>query len=363
MIKHATNVIYGGEAAVQDLAADVSKAFDYLDQHIDGSQAWVKGVLMETLLQHHPEFVASIDDGLMATRKCLRSTSAALGQAGSLYDSSEADAQALIRELFSALDDSTSPEAITGSTPRRGRGVTEPSSALVTPTSAMSDPAFVVVWDVLNWPSYLSVSHWLRQALRVVVNIFAPHLFQGRDPLEYAIHILSGDWDQVAIAGSAFGHLGNYYAAVSDALNDVGVDVFSEWSDGAGADVAGEYFAELVAVMARQTAAYADLDTKYTNAAWAAFAGCQAVMSAVDALVDAWIAAALTGKSIGEILLAPLTAGATIPAGVVSATIALTQALSAAWSLTMTAASTFIAVGAGLGSARQEIEFIRLPEV
>lgn len=318
---------------------------------------------MEELLQDHATFVADVNGGLVATRKCLRSTSAALGDVGRYYDATESEALAKIRELFGALDSSSVVEPITPSTPRRSIGVSEPSSALAIPTSPMSDPAFVVVWDVLNWPSYISISHWIRTFLRRLVNFFQPDVFEGRDPLEHAVHFLSGDWDRVAIAGCAFGHVGDYYEAMADALNDVGIDVFTGWPDGAGADVAGEYFAKLVAVMADQTRVYADLERKYTDAAWAAFAGCQAVLSAVDALIDAAIAAALTGKSIGEILAGLVTGGATIPVGVVSAVIALVEAFSAAWNLIMTAASGFIAVGAGLGSATREIEFIQLPEV
>lgn len=34
-----TTAIYKGENSVQDLDDDVKKAFSYLDQHIDGSQA------------------------------------------------------------------------------------------------------------------------------------------------------------------------------------------------------------------------------------------------------------------------------------------------------------------------------------
>lgn len=74
-------------------------------------------------------------------------------------------------------------------------------------------------------------------------------------------------------------------------------------------------------------------------------------------------AGAMTGKSLVEGLAGLVTAGATIPAAVMSATVAVIEAFSAAWNIMMTAASGTIALGAGLGAATQEIEFVRLPEV
>lgn len=357
-----TGAIYAGEIATDDLAADVNAAIRYLDEHIDASQAWVKGALMDLLLEHHSEYVAAVDSGLVSTRKCLRAASSALGDVGWRYDLSEDDARVVVRDLFADLDGTVVADPITSSTARRSVGVAEPSGLLVAPTSALSDPGFLAVWSILSWPDYLSIAYWLRQAMKVVANLVAPQLFQGRGPIEYLALQLGGDWDRVAIAGDAFDHLGEYFAGLSDAVNDAGVDIFTGRTDGAGADAAGEFFAELVAALADQTEVYADLATKYTDAAWAAFGACQTLLSAVDALGDAVIVAAMTGKGVVEVLLAPFSLGATVPDAGVSAVVAMVEALSSAWGVMMAATSATILVGAGLGSATQQIEFIPLPE-
>jgi hypothetical protein len=140
------------------------------------------------------------------------------------------------------------------------------------------------------------------------------------------------------------------------------VDVFAAWTSGEGADRAGEHFAELVAAFAAQPEVYSDLETKYTNAAWAAFGACQAMLSAIDALVDAIVAAMMGVQSLGEAIAAFFSGGATAVPAVVSAVVAAAETFSTYWGIMMAALSVTIAAGATLGSATTTIEFVPIPE-
>ncbi|MBA8815854.1 hypothetical protein FHX48_000906 [Microbacterium halimionae] len=356
-----TSSIYSAETATEELASDANGAIGYLSTHIDSSQQWVKGALMDMLLESHAEYVSAVERGLDATRTCLSSASVALRDVAKRYDLSEEDALELVRDLFKDLDGSVVSEPITGSSPRLNTSAALPSASLVEPQSVMSDSGFAVVWAILAWPDYLSISFWARQLINGAVQLISPGTFGGQDMFDYLAQQLGGDWDRVALAGDAFGNLGDYYQGLSNSVNDVGVDLFSGWSEGDGASTAGEYFAELVSAFASQRTVYEDLDQKYTNAAWTAFGACKAMISAIDALVDAVIAAVMGVESIGSAIAAVFTAGGTAPAAVVTAVIAAVEAFSAAWGIMVTAFSASIAVGAALGSATQEIEFLPLP--
>ena len=48
-----TSVVRGGADACGELAADVNRALEYFDSHIDTSQSWVAGALMDQLLAEH----------------------------------------------------------------------------------------------------------------------------------------------------------------------------------------------------------------------------------------------------------------------------------------------------------------------
>ena len=198
--------------------------------------------------------------------------------------------------------------------------------------------------------------------LNELVQLIAPSFTGGQDVFEFLAQKISGDWDKVALAGSAFGHVGEFFEELAATLQNLAVDVFAAWTSGEGADRAGEYFAELAAAFAAQPEVYADLERKYTDAAWAAFGACEAMLSAVDAVVDGIIAFMLGGQSIGEAIAAFFSGGATAVPAIVSAVIAAMEAFSAAWGVMMTATSTAIAAGAAIGSATTTIEFVPLPE-
>ncbi|MEV7692716.1 hypothetical protein AB0N73_05240 [Microbacterium sp. NPDC089189] len=357
-----TSVVRGGGEASGQLAADGNRALEYFDANIDTSQSWVAGALMDWLLAEHSSFAVQVESGLLRSKALMVATQSALDDVAQRFDDTEHDAQVDVRDLFADLDPSAATVPLDASSSRQSLAFTSPVGALVAPESSLADPAFQVVWGVINWPDYLSLSFWARQIINGVIQLVQPGWTGGQDVFEFLAQKISGDWDKVALAGSAFGHMGEFFAELSAAVQNLAVDVFAAWTSGDGADRAGEYFAELVAAFAAQPEVYGDLEAKYTNAAWAAFGACQAMLSAIDALVDAVIAAAMGVSSVAEAIAALFTLGGMAPAAIVSAVIAAVEAFSAAWGVMMTATSTAIAAGATLGSATTAIEFVPLPE-
>ena len=357
-----TSVVRGGGEASGELAADVNRALEYFDSHIDTSQSWVGGAMMDWLLAEHSSFAASVESGLLRSKTLMVATQGALDDVAQRFDETEYDAQVDVRDLFSDLDPTAATAPLTVSTARQSLAFASPVGALIVPESSLADPAFEVVWNVLNWPDYLSLSYWAREIINGVIQLVQPGWTGGQDVFEFLAQKISGDWDKVALAGSAFGHMGEFFEELAAALQNLAVDVFAAWTSGEGAHRAGEYFAELVAAFAAQPEVYSDLQTKYTNAAWAAFGACQAMLSAIDALVDAVIAAAMGVSSVAEAIAALFTLGGMAPAAIISAVIAAVEAFSAAWGVMMTATSAAIAAGATIGSATTTIEFVPLPE-
>jgi hypothetical protein len=357
-----TSVVRGGAKASGELADDVRRALEYFDSNIDTSQSWVAGALMDWLLAEHSSFAASCESGLLRSKALMVATHGALDDAAKLFDESDYDAQVNVRELFSDLDPEAATVPIDASTARQSLAFDSPVGALVAPESSLADPAFNAVWTIINWPDYISLSYWGRQILNLLVQLIAPSFTGGQDVFEFLAQKLSGDWDKVALAGSAFGHVGEFFDELAATVQNLAVDVFAAWTSGEGADRAGEYFAELVAAFAAQPEVYADLETKYTNAAWAAFGACQAMLSALDAAVDAIIVFVMGYQSLGEAIAAIFSGGATAVPAVVSAVVAAVEAFSSAWGIMMSALAVTIAAGAALGSATTTIEFVPLPE-
>lgn len=293
-----TSVVRGGGEASQQLASDVNRALDYFDTHIDKAQSWVGGALMEWLLAEHRSFASNVESGLLRSKALMVATWGALEDVAQRFDDNEYSAQVSVRDLFADLDPSSAAVPIDADTARRSLDYPSPVGALITPESSLADPTFQVMWDVINWPDYLSLSNWARELVNLVIQLFRPGWTGGQDVFEFLAQKIGGDWDKVALAGSAFGHIGEFFGQLAAALQNVAIDVFGAWTSGEGADRAGEYFAELVAALAAQPDVYGDLETKYTDAAWAAYGACSAMLSALDALVDAIIAAAMGVSSV-----------------------------------------------------------------
>ncbi|TPW75801.1 hypothetical protein [Schumannella soli] len=357
-----TSIVRGGADASGELASQVNGALAYFDGHIDTSQSWVTGALMDWLLAEHSTFASNVESGIKRSKTLMVATQGALEGVAQRFDDTEYDAQVDVRDLFSDLDPTAATTPITSSTARQGLTLDSPVAALVEPESSLSDPAFEVVWNILNWPDYLSLSYWGRQLINAAVQLIRPDLTGGQDLFEFLAQKLSGDWDKVALAGSAFGHVGQFFEDLAATVQNLAVDLFAGWPSGNGADRAGEYFAELVAAFAAQPEVYGDLKTKYTDAAWAAWGACQAMLSAIDTLVDAVIAAVMGVESVAEAIAAIFTLGGMAPAAAVSAVIAAAEAFSSAWGAMMTATTAAIAAGATLGAATTTIEFVPIPE-
>lgn len=357
-----TSVLRGGGEACGGLASDVNRAVNYFDGHIDKSQSWVAGALMQMLLEEHSTFASSVERGLLRSKALMAATHTALDDVAKLFDDTENDAQVDVGNLFKDLDPTAATAPLTAGTTRQNLSFDSPVDALVDPESSLADPVFAVVWDVINWPGYLSISHWSRELLNALFQLVWPSFTGGQDVFEFLAQKLSGDWDKVALAGSAFGHVGEFFEELAAAAQNVGVDIFAAWTSGDGADRAGEYFAEVVAAFAAQPEAYADLEQKYENAAWAAFGACESLISALDTAVDAIIAATMGVSSLAEAIGAIFTLGGLAPAAVISAIIAAVEAFATAWGTMMTALSFVIGAGAALGSATTIIEFVQIPE-
>ncbi len=112
-------------------------------------------------------------------------THGALNDVANLFDETENDAQVDVSDLFKDLDAATATAPLTAATTRQSLTFDSPVDTLVAPESSLADPAFQVVWNIINWPDYLSLSYWARQILNVVVQLIAPTLTGGQDIFEF----------------------------------------------------------------------------------------------------------------------------------------------------------------------------------
>ncbi len=345
------------------LADDVGRALVYFDAHIDKAQSWAGGVLIQWLLSEHSSFASNVDSGLMRAKALMAASGQALDDAARRFEENEHNVQVRVQDLFGDLDPSAGSPPSDGSTERWSFAIDAPSKALAPPESPVADPAFADVWNIINWTDYISLSYWGRQVLNALFQLLAPSITEGQDVFEFLAQKFGGDWNKVGLAGSAFGHLGEFFEGLAATTRNLSVDMFAAWTHGESADRAVEHFAKLTAAFASQPEVYGDLASKYSDAAWAAFGACQSLLSAVDATVDALIVFLMGFASIGEALAALCSGGATVAPAVMSAVIAVVEAFSSAWGTMMTTLSITVAAGATLGSVTTTIEFVPLPEV
>lgn len=167
---------------------------------------------MNWLLAEHSSFAANVESGLMRSKALMASTNGALNDVATLFDETENDAQVDVRDLFNDLDPTAATAPLTASTERQSLAFASPVDTLVPPESSLANPAFQVVWNVINWPDYLSLSYWARQIINGVIQLIQPGWTGGQDVFEFLAQKISGDWDKVALAGSAFGYVGDFFA-------------------------------------------------------------------------------------------------------------------------------------------------------
>ncbi len=305
--------------------------------------------------------MSTIQSALSTSKKLLVGTSDSLDSAAKRYDKSDDDSAVTLTDLFRDLDPTVSTPAITPGAEKSGNGLAVPSTLLKDPESALSDPTFDIIWKILSWPDYLSLSFWGRQIINRIVQFIAPEI-GGGDIFEYLSQQIGGDWDKIALSADAFEQLGKYYVGLSECVSDTSIDLFAGWQSGAGAEAAGAFFGELRSAFAGQESVFSELNTKYTDAAWAAYHACSALLSALDAAVDAIIAAISGGETLVTLLASLVDFGTTLPAAVIEAVVTVVEAFSAAWGWMMFGVSGIVSAGALLGAATTEIEFIPLPE-
>lgn len=352
--------LVSAEHQLLDLAGDVNVATHYVADHLESFSGWGDGRAIGLVLQAHASYVTATFDALSASKKLLEATGYALGTSAARYDKTEDDAAVSLGDLFRDLDPSAPTPPLTADSPPTGDAATVPSAALKEPEATLDDEAFKVIWQIVKWPDLLSVSWWARKALNEVFHLVWPG-FGGDDLFEFLAEQLGGDWENIALAGDAFGNTGDYFVALSRRVHDDGVAMFAGWSAGQGASQVGEFLAEMGAAFAKQQDVFSELDTKYTDAAWAAYNACDLMLSALDAAVDAVVAELMGGVTFVTAIASLADLGATAPVALIEAVVAAVEALESAWGIMMAAVSGVIAGGALLGAATREITFVPIP--
>lgn len=88
----------------------------------------------------------------------------------------------------------------------------------------------------------------------------------------------------------------------------------------------------------------------------------QGIFSLIDAAIDAIAAFLMGGMSVGEAIAAVFSGGAMAIPAAATAIIAAVEALSAAWGAMMTAVYLIGGLGALLGAALADVNWVAIPE-
>ena len=179
-----------------------------------------------------------------------------------------------------------------------------------------------------------------------------------------ALGMAGGDFEKIADVAEAWFSLSRCFETLSSEVQNRMQIMFTGWRDSSDATAAGSYFTKVVQAFGDDGAAKPihQLGVLYNDIAWSSFGFFQAIYSCIDAALDGLAALLLGFSSFAEVIAAFGTAGATGPLAVVSAVAAAVQEVSSMWGYMMTAVYAVFGLGALLGAATTDVEWVTLPE-
>ncbi|GAA2181504.1 hypothetical protein GCM10009785_16710 [Brooklawnia cerclae] len=342
-----------GASDLLALRGDVSQASAFATTHLSKVSASDGGLIYRHFLGGHEDAMAKLDGLLDAIHKLLGNSADRIDETMLAYSSTEQANLDEVEKLWEALDNA--PDIPPLGPPPDG-GLTAgplPSSGLATPETNIGHWIF----DVLSWPDYLSIGSWLRKIFGWIWQAVA-----GDDPWQMLWKWLGGDFEAIGLAAGAWQELGDWF---DDMAGELGVRMqimFGGWYDSTDATAAGSYFAQATQAIAAAEGPMDDLFRLYNDVAWSSYGFFQAIYSLIDAAIDALVATLMGGTSVLEAIAAVFSGGATAVPAAASAIIAAVETLSAAWGYMMTAVYGVVGIGALVGAATTQIEWVAIPE-
>lgn len=174
------------------------------------------------------------------------------------------------------------------------------------------------------------------------------HFGGAEDIWKWLWEWLGGDFEKIADVAEAWFSLSRCFETLSSEVQNRMQIMFTGWRDSSDATAAGSYFTKVVQAFGDDGAAKPihQLGVLYNDIAWSSFGFFQAIYSCIDAALDG-LAALLLGFS---------------SFAVVSAVAAAVQEVSSMWGYMMTAVYAVVGLGALLGAATTDVEWVTLPE-
>lgn len=342
-----------GRGDLAALSTDTHSVLVYGDAHLASLGRRDGGWIFKHFLSGHSESVAKFEELVVGTSKLLGNASTHLQGTMEEYAKGEQANLDVIKDLWVALEMSEGLEPV-GPPPIGGVSPGPlPSTVLDIPASNTGHWIF----DVLSWPTYLSISGWARRILELIFQGFT-----GKNPWNWLWEWMGGDFDQIDVVSDAWRNLSRYFDALPEELVVRVQNMFHGWYDSDAATASGEYFAEVSKALGSVEGPLQSLATLYHNVAWSSYGFFQAIYSLLDAAVDAIIASLMGGVTVLEAVAAFFSGGATAIPAAATAVIAAIEAVASAWNWMMTTVYGVVALAALLGAATTDVNWVTLPE-
>lgn len=350
-------IVADGAAGLEALSEDTQLGWAKADPSLRVVSSADGGLLFNHLLTHHDSFKEQLEDLLTGAERLLGNAGGKMRETIELFSENEQANMDRVAELWSALEMDEGMQPVgpaPDGTVQADEGWWQSSLWEQFPGSTFEHWIF----DVLNWPDYLSVSSWARK----LISLVARPLLGGQDLWEWLWSKVGGEWEPVEEAAFIWGMMGQFFADMSEELENRMRVMFTGWYDSDAATAAGGYFAKASEALAGVKGPMDDLEDKYRAIALSTYGLCQALYSIVDAIVDTAIAAKALGLTFVQALAAPFTGGVTAATGIATLVLGAVEAVSAAWGYAMTVFHLLMGIGAGIGANIKEIEWVTLPE-
>jgi hypothetical protein len=163
-----------------------------------------------------------------------------------------------------------------------------PSDKLVAPSDA--DPIPDLADFIINQgaTALLSPSYWILEILSMFNN--------GENPLDEAMKIFTGDWNQASEASSAVKHVAEFHEALSEELRNQGRNLQEYW-EGNAADAATAHLNGLADAIDAAQGALAQASGEFKAVAIGMYEGAQNASGWIQFICDDLISMALTSAA------------------------------------------------------------------
>lgn len=343
-----------GKSDLTALKDDVPKASTYADNHLASFAKLDGGKLYQGFLDEHDNAVDKLDELLDGLRTLLGNAGDRVETTMDKYDENEQANVDSVQGVWNALHNAPDEPPIERPTDGGVSRGPLPSEGLAPPDHEVGHWIF----DVLSWPDYLSIGSWTRKILG-----WLWQWITGKgDPWEDLWSWIGGDWEAVGAASDAWKNLSTFVETLSEELTARMQLMFEGWYDSPAATACGEYFAQAATAIESGAEPLSELAKLCNNVAWSSFFLFQGIFSLIDAAIDAIAVFLLGGMSVGEAIAALFSGGAMAIPAAATAIIAAVEALSAAWGAMMTAVYLISGLGALLGAALTDVNWVAIPE-